>query len=887
VERRFRRAAHLRKSRSQRQSILTGLKRDLQSSLFSAIVTAFLIRSLDDLGPDYQQQSALLLYQLLNGRDPDLANISDPTISKKPAVLAIAVNCLWCASLTISLCASIYAMSFKWWLTEYNGGADPVGGLLRACQRHMRFMVFERLNIHALVAFLPTLLLHSINMFFMGGVLYLWQLNKIVMAIFATVGGTFIIAYILFISLPSAASLPLFHYPTFISYRPSVVIGKVVMLIVGIFVRLCCSTLRAVTGVVLFPFIQTVAGTGTIHQWFMQIQKFSPRERKDMRVRQATTLNPPDGIDTSQKAQEDAILWLSRVPLDPPESKSLVSSLAIISSSRPCDAFQKPVVLLANLVLEATFREEVGQEQTGAAIDCVVVLGNLKFQSAVDRNSDCDHSIGGIPIPPSVAWAAQQLTISAFQADFYTPHSRGIRGRLLTAAAWLSPVDGAEDVSWDGQELKIQDRWQFVEEIRMTLERHVRSKQPLDNEALINLIHGMHACIPRGNYGSASSIVPFLTSFCEDYDSPWSEDEGVLRALITYTLDLVLPPERRKPLVNRRIRFDDLASELIDALMANTTYSDVVTFAFWLACRVPYTFRSRKTALADIAYVWHRTNEAIPEDHRERLNYYATDAFIAVARHHVVANGGLPRLTDYTPLKLLSSALESGYSRPMTIYTMAVILNLGTSAQVTAVASEIEVGSIIHTLFSGRGDLEKGAAEEDAVDIRIYSTLILLRLLPTVELDVEKVKGLIVQMEEAIGDPSVRDPEVAKSSEVDVGVDLDRARWKAIYLSALLFKFLPSDERENYIEGLRKRVRALLESGGLSFMGDCGRCLEPLDMDVSGLRTLADDQGQADTVFEMWIGGFPLFQLMGAVSEPPSDQKRSRLLFFNPKRLFG
>ena len=49
-----------------------------------------------------------------------------------------------------------------------------------------------------------------------------------------------------------------------------------------------------------------------------------------------------------------------------------------------------------------------------------------------------------------------------------------------------------------------------------------------------------------------SSIVPFPSFFCEDYDWPWSEDEGVLRALIMYVLDLVLPPERRKPLVNRR-----------------------------------------------------------------------------------------------------------------------------------------------------------------------------------------------------------------------------------------------------------------------------------------------------------------------------------------------
>ena len=543
------------------------------------------------------------------------------------------------------------------------------------------------------------------------------------------------------------------------------------------------------------------------------------------------------------------------------------------------------------MVLETSFREEVVQGQTDTAIDCILVLGNIKFQSAVNQNSDYDHNIGGIPVPSFVAWAAQQLTINAFQTDLDTPHSGGIRGRLLTAAAWLSPVDEVEDVSWDGQELKIQDRSQFIEQIRMALERYVRNGKPLDNKVLINLIHGMHACIPRGNYGSASSIVPFLSLFYENYGSSWSEDEAVVRALITYALDLLLPPERRKPLVGRRVRFDDLASELIDALMANTNYSDIVALALRLARRVPYAFRSRNTVLTDIAYIWSRTNEAIPEDYRERLNLHAADAFIAVAQNHVIANGGLPRLTDHTPLELLSAALESGYSRPMTIFTMAMILNLGTSTQATTVTSEIEVGSIIHTLFSGRGDLEECTTEEGVVDIRIYSTLILLKLSLTAELDVEKVKGLIVQTEEAIGDPSVRDPLVAKvtkSSKADIGVDLDRARWKAIYLLALLFKFLPGAEREKHIGGLWTRVRALLGSGELSFMGDCWRCLEPLGMDVSKLGAPAtDQQGQMGTVFEGWIGGFPLFQLAGPVSRlPPPGQTHNRPSLFNPRRWF-
>jgi len=874
--------------------ILTGPAHDPQSSLFSAIVASFLVRSLDDVRPDYQQQTALLLHQLLNGRDPDLAIISNPTIHMKPAGLAIAVNCLWCASLTISVGASAYAMTCKWWLTEYSGGANPVGGLLRACRRHMRFMAFERLSVHVLVAFLSTLIFYSINLFLAGGIIYLVQINWIVMVLMAITGGTFFIAYFLLFIFPSVTNLSLFRYSTFTSYQPSSSIGKAFIFIVDVFLRTCCFTLRWVAGVCMFPFIQTVSGTGTLHHWYIRTQTVSPREHDHTSVQRAIEPhgNPSNDIDTSRKAQEEAILWLSQVPLNPSESKALVSSLALLSPSCPYGGLQRPVVVLTNLVLEASFRGEVGEEQTNTAIDCVLVLGNIKFQAAVDRHSDCDHNVGGIHIPPSVAWVAQQLTstIDALQAKPNAPHSGGIRSRLLTATGWLSPVEGAEDVSWDGRELKIQSRSQFTEEIRTMLERHVRNDAPLDNKILlINLIHGMHASIPRGNYGSASSIAPFLSIFCENYDSPWSKDEAVLRALITYALDLLLPPERRKPLVSQRIEFDDLASELIGALITNTAHPDAAAFAFWLASRIPYAFRSRKTMLTDIAYIWLQTNEAILEDHRKRSNFHAADAFIAAVQHH--SSDVLLGLTDYTALKLLSAALENGYSRPATIYTMAMILNFVTSDQLATVAGEIEAESVIDALFSGRGDLEGGTMEEDVADLQIYSALTLLKLLQTVELDVERIKGLIVRTEEAIGDPSVGDPGtakgVAKSSEPGVSVDLDRARWKAIYLSVLLFKFLPGDEREKHVEGLWTRVRTLLRGGELSFMGDCGRCLEPLGIDMPELATLADGhQGQINTVFEEWIDGFPLFQLVGAVSEPPPGQNRNPPSFIKPRRWF-
>ena len=571
-----------------------------------------------------------------------------------------------------------------------------------------------------------------------------------------------------------------------------------------------------------------------------------------MRVWWANALNDPlDEIDTSQRVQEEAILWLSQVPLDPSESKALVSSLALISSSRPYK-FEKPVIVFLNLVLEASFREE-GQVQTSTAVDCVLVLGHMKLQSAVDRDWDRDHNVGGIPVTASVAWAAQQLTINAFRERSDTPHSEGICLRLLAAAAWLSPMDSTDDVHMDGGDvLKIQDRHQFVQEIRNTLLRHASGEKVLDNKVLIKLIHGMHACIPRGDYGSATSIISFLPSFCKDYESPWSEDEAVLRALITYVLDLLLPPERRKPLVEREIEFGELASELIDTLMIKTVDIDVATFGFWLVYRVPYAFKSRKTMLSDIVRIWTSTHKVIPEYHREQLIFYAVDAFVAIAQSYVIANGTLPKLTSHTP-RLLNTALEYYFSRSMATYAIAMILNLGTSTQVATFMSGIAVETFAEALLNVRGDLEKNATEEDVVDLHIYSTLVLYKFRP-VEWDVENARALIGTMEKAIGDVG------ARTLGADINPDLDRVRWKSIYLSALLFRFLPEDEGKERMEGFQAKVETLLRSRGLPLVLDYEHCLKPLELTASGPRE------PACSAFGVWVGEFPLSPLIGSVT---------------------
>ena len=833
--------------------------------MFSAIVTAFLITALSSLQPNYQQQSALLLYQLLNGRDPTLASISDPTAPFEPSGFAIAVNCLWFASLSASLGASFGAMICKEWLTEYNGGANPVVDLLRACQRQVRFMAFQRLNVHTLIALLPPLLHSSVLLFFSGAVIYLWQTDVRVAIVYLVIGGIFGITYFISTLLPFVTNAPFRPYSTLLVHRLSVVVGEVVISIVDVLVHGCFLTLRYVTGAILWPFAQTIFSKGALHAWYLQARSILPGEYRHMRVWWANAFNDSlDKIDTSQRVQEEAVLWLSQMPLDSSESKDVVSSLALISSSRP-HKFPKSVVVFLNLTLESSFHEVPNQGQADTAIGCVLVLGQIKFQSVVDRNSDQDHNVGGIPVTGLVAWAAQQLTADAFDESFNTPHSDGIRARLLTAAAWLSPEDATEEVTPEGEKLKIQDRWEFLKKIEAILTQHVRSYKFFDNRVLINLIHGMHACIPRGNYGSPSSIIPFLPLLCEDYDSPWSEDESVLRALITYALDLLLPPERRRPLVEREIEFDKLTSELVDALKANVTYTDVVAFGFWLIYRVPYAFRSRKSMLEDILHIWALTNEAIPEDHRKRMNFHAVDAFVAVAQCHLAAKDKLPKFSAHGALNLLTAALEDDHSRPMATYAVAMVLNLGSSIRAATFAREINAGPFTNTLHAARSDLEANTAEEDILDLHIYSTLALLKLRQP-RVDVERVRALIREMETTIKDPVVRDSGFTRDSKSEMNADLDRVRWKAVYLSGLLFKFLPPGEWEGPMEILREKVRTLSRSGGLLLAVDYERCIEPLEMDVLESRTPAERGGPTYTAFEMWVDDFPLFPLAGSVS---------------------
>ena len=270
--------------------------------------------------------------------------------------------------------------------------------------------------------------------------------------------------------------------------------------------------------------------------------------------------------------------------------------------------------------------------------------------------------------------------------------------------------------------------------------------------------------------------------------------------------------------------------------------------------------------LADVGDIWNSTKITIAEDHdnRKRLNFHAVDAFIAVARHHLVVDRELPRFWADEVMNLLKAALEDSDNRPMVTYALALILNLGTSNQAAEISKEIDVEFFADTFNTVRSDPEANAVEEDVLDLYIHTALLLFKLKQP-PADIGRVKALVGEMGETIKGVVVgQGPVSKKGSEDETIMNTDRVRWKAVYLCGLLVGFLPLDEREERIKGLRTTVETTVQTGELSIAEDYKRCLKPLGGQVK-LQSPAERKGKSFTAFETWIKNFPLLPSAGSV----------------------
>ncbi|KAJ3522074.1 hypothetical protein NM688_g8928 [Phlebia brevispora] len=158
------------------------------AGLFSAVVTAFVLYSFQNLQEDKTDTVVGLLRQISSQINSSGAQ-SSVTPSTVPANFsppgsAIAVNVLWLASLMISLVAASFSIIVKQWLRMYLL-VDPayISPRARLRVRHFRYAGLEDWSVFSIASSLPFLLQVALFLFFVGMCVF-------TMAVHASVGGT-------------------------------------------------------------------------------------------------------------------------------------------------------------------------------------------------------------------------------------------------------------------------------------------------------------------------------------------------------------------------------------------------------------------------------------------------------------------------------------------------------------------------------------------------------------------------------------------------------------------------------------------------------------------------------------------------------------------------
>ncbi|PBK79686.1 hypothetical protein ARMGADRAFT_855894, partial [Armillaria gallica] len=150
------------------------------AGLFSAVVTAFIFQSSPKLEPNYQQMSALLLFDqiniqrgLANGTSIEDITTSgiDPSAPFTSDQIDWFINALWFMSLTLSLVAAFFAILVDACYCHY---LSPISGQrqVRVLTRLVRYRGLIIWDVRSSITLLQFLLHTSLVTFLYGLVLY-------------------------------------------------------------------------------------------------------------------------------------------------------------------------------------------------------------------------------------------------------------------------------------------------------------------------------------------------------------------------------------------------------------------------------------------------------------------------------------------------------------------------------------------------------------------------------------------------------------------------------------------------------------------------------------------------------------------------------------------
>ncbi|PCH39592.1 hypothetical protein WOLCODRAFT_59936, partial [Wolfiporia cocos MD-104 SS10] len=163
------------------------------AALFSAVLTAFIIDSYQDLKPKLQNESTLILRQIsaqiasstisagyLNSTKPAFSDLPASASVEHPSLATVVVNALWFSALVFSLMSASVGIAIRQWLNHH--GDEPVGvePLVSVHIWHVRHKGYLDWHVTGLLDLLPVLLQISVVLFLAGLVIQLRNLHPVI-----------------------------------------------------------------------------------------------------------------------------------------------------------------------------------------------------------------------------------------------------------------------------------------------------------------------------------------------------------------------------------------------------------------------------------------------------------------------------------------------------------------------------------------------------------------------------------------------------------------------------------------------------------------------------------------------------------------------------------
>ncbi|KAG8779078.1 hypothetical protein FRC12_024654 [Ceratobasidium sp. 428] len=189
---------YVREAKDFDEEMVDGWNRSLDvtlvfASLFSAIVTAFVLESAKQLEPDKADQTVEILREIARTLQagavrPQVTGNYEASADTEfhPTRSAVWVNCFWFLSLSTSMSVSLVAILAKQWCYYYLSGrsGDAVN---QAEERLKRYRGLDKWMMREILEHLPLLMHIALSTFAFGAVIYMWSINVAVASSFLAI----------------------------------------------------------------------------------------------------------------------------------------------------------------------------------------------------------------------------------------------------------------------------------------------------------------------------------------------------------------------------------------------------------------------------------------------------------------------------------------------------------------------------------------------------------------------------------------------------------------------------------------------------------------------------------------------------------------------------